>query len=115
MQSRAETPRAYLAELGADHRRMVERIRESIRRVAPGVEETIGHGMLDYPGLANLASQKRYVALYVAPAVLERHRSAFPGVNAGKSCLRFTKLEQIDTPRLEALLRDVLAYRRDRE
>lgn len=112
MERDAASPERYLASIGAEQRALVERIREAIRAVAPEVEETIGHGMLDYPGLANLAAQKRYVALYVAPMVLARHKQGFPGTSAGKSCLRFTKLEQADPEALEALLTDVLAHRR---
>ena len=95
-------PQAYLADLGADER---------IGSVAPEAEEGLRYGMLDYPGLANLGAQKRYVALYVAPEVLAAHRDAFPGVDAGKSCLRFTKTEQADPSALAALLADVWAYR----
>jgi hypothetical protein len=75
------------------------------------VEETIGHGMLDYPGLANLAAQKGYVALYVAPEVLERHKPHFPGVSTGKSCLRFKRIDQADPAALRRLLVDLRAAR----
>lgn len=106
-------PQAYLADLGADQRALVEAIRESIGRAAPEAEEGLRYGMLDYPGLANLGAQKHYVALYVAPEVLAAHRDAFPGVDTGKSCLRFRRLEQVDPDALDRLLVDVLAFRRD--
>ena len=67
--------------------------------------------MLDYPGIANLAAQKNYVSLYVAPAVLTRWKKAFPGTDAGKSCLRFRKLEQVDREALTGLIQDVREYR----
>lgn len=67
--------------------------------------------MLDYPGLANLGAQKHYVALYVAPAVLAQRKSDFPGVDAGKGCLRFKKPEQVDPDALRRLLHEVSRYR----
>ncbi len=77
----------------------------------PRFEEGLRYGMLDYPGLANLGAQKHYVALYVAPEVLKRHRSNFPGVDAGKSCLRFKRIDQANPKALVSLLEDVLSHR----
>ena len=90
---------------------MLDTIRETVIEIAPGTEEVIEHGMLGYPGLANLAAQKNYVALYVRPAVLAEHRSNFPGISCGKSCLRFRRPEQIDRGAVRALLKDVLKSR----
>ena len=109
MQSEAK---AYLKEVEQGKLEIVQLIRDVIFEVVPGVEERIDYGMLDYPGLANLAAQKQYVALYVAPAVLEEHRAEFPGVSCGKSCLRFKKLEQAYPKALRKLLRDVVAFRK---
>jgi hypothetical protein len=81
--------------------------------VAPDIQETIGHGMSDYPGLANLAAQKHHVSVYVMPEVLDRHRSHFPVVDCGRSRLRFTKPEQLDRDALRALLEDVRDTRRE--
>ena len=71
----------YLASLPPDRRRAVEAVRDVIRRNLPaGFEEGIGYGMIawyvpleTYPdtyngqplGLAALASQKRYLSLYL--------------------------------------------------
>ncbi len=110
MRRDVEDATAYLAELDDKQGKIVKRIRSLIKNVAPDIEEGLQYGMLDYPGLANLGAQKRYVALYVAPEVLARHKAAFPGVNAGKSCLRFSSIDQVDAKRVEALLADVLAF-----
>jgi hypothetical protein len=77
---------------------ILQQIRKAIRASAPDVRESIRCGMLDHPGLANLAARKQWVALYVAPAVLEAHERSFPGVDAGRSCLRFRRLDQVDVP-----------------
>lgn len=111
MKRDVRSPEAYRADVGPTHRPLLEAIRRTILDEAPGVAEGLRYGMLDYPGVANLAAQKHYVALYVAPAVLARHRDAFPGVDAGKSCLRFTRDAQLDRVALRRLIRDVLAGR----
>ena len=67
--------------------------------------------MLDYPGYANIGAQKHYVSLYVVPKVLAKHKMNFPGLSAGKSRLRFTKIEQVNDGALTSLLKDVGAYR----
>jgi len=111
MRRDSSSPQAYRDDVQGAQRELLDTIREVVLEVVPDVKEGIGHGMLDYPGLANLAAQKSYVALYVAPAVLEEHRESFPGVSCGKSCLRFKRLEQADPKALRRLLEDVSAYR----
>jgi uncharacterized protein YdhG (YjbR/CyaY superfamily) len=112
MRRDSRSPKTYRADVSGEQRKLLERIREVIFEVAPDVEEGIEHGMLDYPGVANLAAQKHYVALYVAPAVLAQHREAFSGIDAGKSCLRFKRSEQLDSAALRKLLDAVVAFRR---
>lgn len=106
------SPETYRASIEGEQRDMLETVRDVIRDVAPDIQETIGHGMLDYPGLANLAAQKHHVSLYVMPEVLDRHRARFPGVDCGRSCLRFTRPEQLDQDALRTLLEDVRDTRR---
>ena len=91
---------------------MLDLLRALIRKVAPKITEQIGGGMLDYPGLGNLAAQKNYVSLYVAPSVLASRRDDFPGVSCGKSCLRFRRLDQLNRAALSRLLREVHEFQR---
>lgn len=108
----ATSPAAYRAAVTGDQSDLLEAIRDVIFQVMPEVEEGIQYGMLDYPGLANLAAQKRYVSLYVPPPVLTRHAAAFAGVDSGKSCLRFRSSQQLETASLRALLEDVAQLRK---
>lgn len=112
MRRDSSSPAAYRADIDGPKRALLEAIRAVILEVAPDVEEGIEYGMLDYPGLANLAAQKEYVALYVAPAVLADRKPDFPGVSSGKSCLRFRTPDQVDRAALLRLLKEVRAYRR---
>jgi uncharacterized protein YdhG (YjbR/CyaY superfamily) len=112
MRREASSSEAYRSDVSGPQRAVLEAIRGVIFEAVPEIRETLGHGMLDYPGLANLGAQKRHVSLYVAPAVLARWRDRFSGVSAGKSCLRFERIEQVDREALTGLLREVRAFRR---
>ena len=107
MRRNDSSPEAYRSDVTGEQSEMLEAIRGVIFEVEPDIEEIIEYGMLGYPGLANLAAQKHYVALYVLPAVLAQHRNRFPGADCGKSCIRFRRQDQIDPERLKDILRDV--------
>ena len=111
MRRNQSSPEAYRKDVSGEQSEMLEAIRDVIFEVVPDSDEIIEYGMLGYPGLANLAAQKHYVALYVKPAVLAEHLENFPGADCGKSCLRFRRLDQIDATRLRGLLADVLRAR----
>ena len=102
------SPDAYRNDVDGKLREMLEDIREVIFQVYDENEEIIEYGMLGYPGLANLAAQKNYVALYVKPKVLDNYRDQIK--DCGKSCIRFRKPEEIDREMLQNLLKDVQEY-----
>lgn len=111
MKRDARSPMAYRSDVSGELSEMLEAIRDAIFETAPDAEEIIEYGMLGYSGVANLAAQKHYVALYVRPAVLAEHRDNFPGADCGKSCLRFRRVDQVDSEGLRNLLRDVVRWR----
>lgn len=121
MQSDASTVEEYLAELAPKRRDIVATVRDTINAHLPaGYVEGMGWGMITwsvplerYPDTYNgqplsylaLASQKRYLALYLmgvysAPGAEQelRERWAATGrrLDMGKSCLRFRRLEDLD-------------------
>ena len=118
--STAATPDEYLAQLPADRRASMSAVREIVRKNLPaGYEEGMQYGMIGwyvpletfpdtYNGrplaLAGLASQKRYISLYLnsvygdrATEAWFRERYAATGkrLDMGKSCLRFTRADDI--------------------
>jgi len=111
MKREASSPKVDRDAVEGELREILEAIRALIHEVAPQITESMRYGMLDYPGLANLAAHKHYVSLYVAPAVLARHAEAFATLDHGKSCLRFKKRAQLDEGAVRSLLVDVLAER----
>lgn len=121
MQSDASTVEEYLAELSPERRDIVAAVRDTVNAHLPaGYVEGMGWGMITwsvplerYPDTYNgqplgylaLASQKRYLALYLncvysAPGAEQelRERWAATGrrLDMGKSCLRFRRLEDLD-------------------
>ena len=115
MKREAATPADYLTQVPEVQRPLIDVLRSAILSIDPDLEEGVRYGMLDYPGLANLAAQKSYVALYVMPAVLAKFTDRFPGVSCGKSCLRFHRLDQINEAVLVEMLQAVRGARRSDE
>jgi hypothetical protein len=119
VRSYASTVDEYLAGLSADRRAALEAVRETIlAHLPPGFEEGMQYGMISYHvpldhfanpsngqpvGLAALASQKRYLALYLgcygdpgeAKWLRERWTATGRKLDMGKSCIRFRRLDDV--------------------
>lgn len=118
--SKATTVADYLAELPADRRKTISKVRAVIRKHLPkGYEETIGYGMICYsvplsvfPDTYNgrpmcyaaLAAQKHYCAIYLmnvygdtatAKAFRDGFRKAGKKLDMGKSCVRFRTADDL--------------------
>ena len=118
MQSKASTPKAYIAELPEDRKEPIRKFRKVILDNLPdGFEEQMTYGMLGYVvphsrypdgyhcdpqqplPFINLASQKNYIALYHSgiysdPKLLDWFTNQWPKhmdtkLDMGKCCIRF--------------------------
>jgi hypothetical protein len=114
------TVEEYLAGLPPDRRTAIKAVRDVVRdSLSDGFEEGIAYGMIawyvplaTFPdtyngrplGLAALASQKNYMALYLNPVYGDpeterwfRERWATTGkrLDMGKSCVRFRRLDDL--------------------
>jgi uncharacterized protein YdhG (YjbR/CyaY superfamily) len=100
MTSKATDVAHYIEEVPAERRAAIGKLRDLCRQHLHGYEECIEFGMPGYKrnGALELsfASQKQYIALYVKPAVVDEFRSTLGAASIGKSCIRFSKPEQID-------------------
>ncbi len=132
MQSKAQTPKAYLDALPDDRRKVIRKLRTHIRRGLPkGFTEVMSYGMLGYvvplkfyPAgyhvkkdtplpFINLASQKQHVAiyhmgLYANSDLLKWFCSEYREVTGaaadmGKCCVRFRRLDAVPYPLIEEL------------
>jgi len=120
MRSDAATVAEYLAELPADRRAAIEAVRKVILKNLPkGYEEAMNWGMITYQvplktypdtynkqplAYAALASQKNNMAVYLMgiygdTAARRKFEAAYrksgKRMDAGKSCVRFRKLEDL--------------------
>ncbi|KGH46044.1 hypothetical protein IN07_14025 [Modestobacter caceresii] len=127
---------AWFAAAG-DRAEELRRVDALVQAAAPGIDRQLvpsgsgamlGYGMTPYRPrsaketttwpLIALAAQKRHLSLYVSAVVdgeyLAESRAAQLGdVSCGKSCIRFTSLDRVDTVALDQLLRDAVATIRD--
>jgi hypothetical protein len=123
MRSNATSVSAYLAELPADRRALVEAVRAVIlQNLDPDIEEGMQYGMIGYyvphriyPAgyhvdpkqplpYAGLASQRSHVALYLMTVYASGDDEAWlrkawvatgRKLDMGKSCIRFRKLADV--------------------
>jgi hypothetical protein len=122
MQSKATTVAAYLQELPAERRALLDAVRKVIRaNMDKGLEEVMNYGMIGYviphkiypagyhcdPSkpfpYGGLASQKNYCSLYLFPVYAEAEnwfrdewKKGGKKLDMGKCCIRFKTLEDLD-------------------
>lgn len=119
----------YFANLSDERREMLQAVRKVILDNIPeGIEETMNWGLVTYEVplsvvpetyngqplmFAGLASQKRHCSLYMMqiyqdPDKYQRLLDAYEKLgrkpNMGKSCIRFTKLENIPLDTIAELI-----------
>jgi hypothetical protein len=113
----------YIAALAEPRRTDVAALDALIREHAPGLEPVVAGKMLGYgpfhyryasgregdTTLLGLASQKRYISLYVLCAnggryLAESYAERLPKASVGKSCVRFARLSDIDPAVLAELV-----------
>ena len=123
---------AWFAAQG-DRAEELRRVDALVQAAAPGMDRQLvpmgsgamlGYGLMPYRPksaketttvpLIALAAQKRHLSLYVCAVVdgqyLAESRAAQLGrVSCGKSCIRFSSLDRVDTVALDQLVRDAVA------
>ena len=132
MKSDATLVEEYLDELSEDRREAISTIRDVVNANLPeGYQEAMAFGMIgwgiplsDYPdtyngqplGVAALASQKRHMALYLTAVYSdeeletwfrEQYAEREMLLDMGKSCVRFTRLEQVPLDVIAEVIRRV--------
>jgi uncharacterized protein YdhG (YjbR/CyaY superfamily) len=124
VQSKANLAEDYIAELPADRREAIIKLRKEVQKNLPkGFKEVMGYGMMGYvvphsiypPGyhckpsdplpFAGFASQKNFIAfyhmgIYADPRLLDWFVKEYPKhtdakLDMGKSCIRFKNPEKI--------------------
>jgi hypothetical protein len=123
---------AWFAAAGA-REQALRRVDALVTAAAPGIDRQLvpvgatamlGYGLMPYRPrsaketttwpLIALAAQKRHLSLYVCAVVdggylAEGRADRLGKVSCGKSCIRFTSLDRVDTGELSTLVRDAVA------
>lgn len=132
MQSDAKNVNDYIASLPPERQAAMQEVRKVILENLPeGYQEVMDWGMISYEiplevypntynkkplGIAALASQKNYMAVYLASIYIseekaKRFEQAYKATrkryDVGKSCVRFRKLEDLPLPLIAAEVRSI--------
>ena len=127
---------AWFARAGAREEDL-RRVDALVMAAAPGIDrqlvgspgsQMLGYGLMPYKPrsakettsvpLISLAAQKRHLSLYVFAVVdgqylAEARAGRLGKVSCGKSCIRFTALDEVDVVELDRLVRDAVRATKD--
>lgn len=114
----------YMEMLPPERREVLESLDKLIRKVAPSLKPHFAYNMpgygnfkyrnykkeiIDWPTVS-IASQKNYISIYVCAVdgkeyLAEKFKKELGKVSVGKSCIRFKKLEDLNLPVLENIIK----------
>lgn len=102
----------YLAARGSDQRAALERLRKTIKAVAPKAEECISYGLaafrLDSKPLVAFGATAKHCAFYLmSGSIVEAHQNELHGYDTSKGTIRF----QPDKPLPAGLVRKLVKAR----
>ena len=102
----------YLEQLEPRRRVALAEVRAIIREEAPEAVETMKYRMPTYEYgtgiLCAFASQKRYMSLYMETEAVADHKADLKGLDVGKSCIRFRKLENLPVDTVRMMLQETV-------
>jgi uncharacterized protein YdhG (YjbR/CyaY superfamily) len=115
MSGQAQSVDEYLENLVPERRAALTEVRKLVRTTVPYAEETLKYRMPTYEyadgALCAFASQKQYMSLYMDTELVEKHREELAGLDVGKSCIRFRKLEKLPLDTVRTILQETVAKR----
>jgi hypothetical protein len=119
----AATPEEYIAALDEPRRSELQSVHDLVRATLPDLSPQMRSGMIGYGEyhyryasgregdsfLVGLASNKRYISLYVLCTIegrylAETYADRLPKASIGKSCVRFKRTADVDFDVLRELL-----------
>ncbi len=113
VQSAAATVDEYMQTLAPERLEAMTRIRALFKEVLVGYDESMKYGMPTYgPGGAYVTafnSQKGYIAFYAGRTAMEKFKDQLAGIDCGKGCIRYKKIDRIDFDVVRGLLEDIVA------
>jgi uncharacterized protein YdhG (YjbR/CyaY superfamily) len=107
----------YMEKLAPERRAALAEVRSLILETVPDAIESMKYRMPTYEyeggGLCALASQKHYMSLYMDTELVEKHRAELAGLDVGKSCIRFRKLDKLPLETVTTILQETVQRSND--
>ncbi len=121
---KATTTKEYMSALPKERRDALEFLDTFIKKVVPKLKPVFAYNMpgygvfkyknykkevVNWPVIA-IASQKNYISVYVCAVshgayIAESHKKELGKVSVGRSCIRFKKIEDLNSKGLEKVLK----------
>ena len=100
----------YISGFPADVQNILQRIRRTIRKAAPGAEEAIKYQIPTFTlngNLVHFAAYKEHIGFYPAPTGIEKFKNELARYGSGKGTLRFP----LDAPIPYDLIGKIVKFR----
>ncbi|MDB6128315.1 MAG: hypothetical protein JWM35_2211 [Verrucomicrobia bacterium] len=113
MISQAKSVDEFLDSLELDERIAFKKVR-TLLTASPKVEESMKYRMPTYmvgaKGVGGFNKQKHYLCVYLNPAAVDPYRGALKSLrlDCGKSCIRFTRPEQMPLGLLKKIIANAI-------
>jgi uncharacterized protein YdhG (YjbR/CyaY superfamily) len=107
MQSKAVTIREYIAGLSSRERLVILVLDRLVRAALPTASGSMKYGMPTYEWHGRMIAfnaQKNYFSFYADPQIVKRHRAELGGLDVGRSCIRFRRLEDVSLDVLRSIV-----------
>lgn len=114
VQSTAATVDQWMEEVDPDRREPLARLRGLCREVLADHAEGMEYGMPGYRKgefLTSFNSQKNYIAFYAGQAAIQKFADQLKGIDCGKGCIRYKKIDRIDFDVVRGMLEDIRSRR----
>lgn len=114
MKAKPKTIDEYLADVPADQRAALEKLRQAIRAAAPKAEECISYGLaafrLNGRPLVYFGAWANHCAFYPASSALAKtFRDQLKGFETSKGTIRFTPDKPLPTTLVRKLVKALIA------
>jgi uncharacterized protein YdhG (YjbR/CyaY superfamily) len=100
----------YIADYPGNVQKLLQRIRNTIRKAAPGAKEAIKYGIPTFVlnrNLIHFAAYKNHIGLYPAPRGVEKFKKELANYEGGKGTIQFP----LDQPIPFELITRIVMYR----
>jgi uncharacterized protein YdhG (YjbR/CyaY superfamily) len=88
----------YIASFPEETRKLLEKIRETIRKAAPEAKETINYGMPTFTlkgNLVHFAAFKNHIGFYPTPSGIEAFKKDLSAYEGAKGSVKFPLIKPI--------------------